>query len=162
MAIVTIRSDSGAQESNICHCFCFFPFYLAWSDGTGCLILFSECWVSSQLFHSPLSSLLVVRTGEHRSKVQGSLVGPVLRVWCQDTWQVTLSRGLLTSWPGRTADYRWTCLRSSRHSFAQTARGVPCSHLQKAQCRENGSYCLPKSLPLIPAGTKWPRLDLIS
>ena len=26
----------GAQEKKICHCFYFFPFYLPWSDVTGC------------------------------------------------------------------------------------------------------------------------------
>ena len=36
MAAVTVRSDFGAQENKICHCFHFFPFYLPWSDGTGC------------------------------------------------------------------------------------------------------------------------------
>ena len=44
MASVNVHSDLGAQESKICHCFHFSPFYLPWSD-----------WVSSQLFHSPLS-----------------------------------------------------------------------------------------------------------
>ena len=35
----------------VCHCF---PIYLPWSDGTRCHDLcFFECWVSSQLFHSP-------------------------------------------------------------------------------------------------------------
>ena len=34
----------------------FLPFYLSWSDGTRCHDLhFFECWVLSQLFHSPLS-----------------------------------------------------------------------------------------------------------
>ena len=36
MATVTICSDFGAQDNKICHCFHFFPFYLPWSDGTGC------------------------------------------------------------------------------------------------------------------------------
>ena len=49
MAAVTICSDFGAQENNVCHCF---PIYLPWSDGTGCRF---ECWVLSQLFHSLLS-----------------------------------------------------------------------------------------------------------
>ena len=31
MAAVTVRSDFGAQENKICHCFHFFPFYLPWS-----------------------------------------------------------------------------------------------------------------------------------
>ena len=35
-AAVTICSDFGAQENKICHCFHFCPFYLPWSDGTGC------------------------------------------------------------------------------------------------------------------------------
>ena len=36
MAAVTVHCDFGAQEEKICHCFYFFPFYLPWSDGTGC------------------------------------------------------------------------------------------------------------------------------
>jgi len=36
MAAVTIHSDFGAQEEEICHCFCIFPFYLPLSDGTRC------------------------------------------------------------------------------------------------------------------------------
>ena len=36
VAPVTVRSDFGAQEKRICHCFYFFPFCLPWSDGTGC------------------------------------------------------------------------------------------------------------------------------
>ena len=56
MAAVTICSDFGAQENQICHCFHCFPIYLPWSDGTGCHHLsFFECWILSQFFHSPLS-----------------------------------------------------------------------------------------------------------
>ena len=54
---VTIHSDFEAQENKVCHCFHCFP-YLSWCDGTGCLdfsFLNVECWVLSQLFHSPLS-----------------------------------------------------------------------------------------------------------
>ena len=36
MAAVTVHSDFGAQESEICHCFHFFPFYLPLSDGASC------------------------------------------------------------------------------------------------------------------------------
>ena len=36
MAAVTVHSDFGAQENKICQCFHFFPFYLSWSDRTGC------------------------------------------------------------------------------------------------------------------------------
>ena len=36
MAAVTVCGDFGAQENKICHCFHFHPFYLPWSDGTGC------------------------------------------------------------------------------------------------------------------------------
>ena len=36
MAAVTICSDFGAQENEVCHCFHCFPIYLSWSDGTGC------------------------------------------------------------------------------------------------------------------------------
>ena len=63
MAAVTICSDFGVQENKIGHivllvnkiCFHFFPIYLPWSDGTGChWSSFFECWVLSQLLHSPL------------------------------------------------------------------------------------------------------------
>ena len=33
MSFVTVRSDFGAQENKICHCFHPFPIYLPWSDG---------------------------------------------------------------------------------------------------------------------------------
>ena len=36
MAAVTISSDFGAQENKICYCVHSFPFYLPWSEGTGC------------------------------------------------------------------------------------------------------------------------------
>ena len=36
MIAVTICGDFGAQENKICHCFCCFPIYLPWSDGTRC------------------------------------------------------------------------------------------------------------------------------
>ena len=36
MAAVTISSDFAAQEEEICHYFLLSPFYLPWSDGTGC------------------------------------------------------------------------------------------------------------------------------
>ena len=58
MAEVTFYSNFGAQENKVCHCFHFSPIYLPWSDGTRCHDLsFFECWVLSQLFHSPLSPL---------------------------------------------------------------------------------------------------------
>ena len=44
----------------VCHCFHCFPIYFPWSDGTRWhdpWSLFFECWVLSQLFHSPLSLL---------------------------------------------------------------------------------------------------------
>ena len=60
MAAVTICSDFGAPQNKVWHCFHSFPIYFPWSDGTRCRDLcrflpFSECWVLSQLFHSPLS-----------------------------------------------------------------------------------------------------------
>ena len=36
MAAVTICSNFGAQENEVCHCFHCFPIYLPWSDGTRC------------------------------------------------------------------------------------------------------------------------------
>ena len=53
MAAVTICSDFGALKYKVCHFFHCFSIYLQWSDGTGCHdLIFSECWVLSQLFHS--------------------------------------------------------------------------------------------------------------
>ena len=43
-------------QNKVCHCFHCFPINLPWSDGTSIpWSSFSECWVLSQLFHSPLS-----------------------------------------------------------------------------------------------------------
>ena len=42
-------------QNKVSHCFHCFHIYLPWSDGTRCHEQFSECWVLSQLFHSPLS-----------------------------------------------------------------------------------------------------------
>ena len=36
MAAITICSDFGAPKNKVSHCFRCFPFYLPWSDGTGC------------------------------------------------------------------------------------------------------------------------------
>ena len=57
MAAVAICSDSGAQGNEICHVSIVSPPIC--HDGTGChdLTVF-ECWVLSQLFHSPLSPSL--------------------------------------------------------------------------------------------------------
>ena len=35
MALVTVHSDSGAQENIVSHCFHCIPIYLPWGDGTG-------------------------------------------------------------------------------------------------------------------------------
>ena len=56
MAAVTICSDFGAQKNKVWHRFHCFPIYFPRSDVTRFLeFKFSECWVLSQLFHSPLS-----------------------------------------------------------------------------------------------------------
>ena len=53
MAAVTICSDLGAPKNKVSHCF---HIYLPWSDGAKWDdTKFCECWVLSQLFHSPLS-----------------------------------------------------------------------------------------------------------
>ena len=36
MAAVTICSDFGAPQNKVWHCFCCFPIYFSWSDGTRC------------------------------------------------------------------------------------------------------------------------------
>ena len=53
---VTIRSNFGAQENKICHCFHCFPIFLSSGDGTRCHNLsFLNVEFLSQIFHSPLS-----------------------------------------------------------------------------------------------------------
>ena len=61
VAVVTVHRDFRAPQNKICYCFHFFPhlFAVMWwdlSDGMPQSSLF-KCWVLSQLFHSPLSSL---------------------------------------------------------------------------------------------------------
>ena len=61
LLIAWLQSPSaviGAQESKICHCFCFFPFYLPWSDGTGCHDL--VFWMLSFKPAFSLSSLTLI------------------------------------------------------------------------------------------------------
>ena len=56
MAAFAICNDFGAQENKICHYFQFFPFYLPWSDGTGCHnISFLKVEFQARFFYSPLS-----------------------------------------------------------------------------------------------------------
>ena len=56
MAAVTIWSDFGAQENNVCHSFHFFPhlFAMKWWDRMPSSLFF-DCWVLSQLSHPSLS-----------------------------------------------------------------------------------------------------------
>ena len=59
MAAVTVCSDFEAQENKIWHCFHFFPFYLPWSDGTGCHdIVF---WMLSLMLAFSLSSFTFIK-----------------------------------------------------------------------------------------------------
>ena len=55
MAVITICSDFGAQENKVWHLFPLFPhlFPMKWWDQMP-WSSFSECWILSQLFHSPL------------------------------------------------------------------------------------------------------------
>ena len=56
VAAVTICSDFGAPQNKVSHCFHCFPilFAMKWWDQMPWSSFF-ECWVLSQLFHSPLS-----------------------------------------------------------------------------------------------------------
>ena len=54
MAAVTVCSDLGIQESKVCHCF-ISPFICHEVMGPDAMIFIFECWVLSQIFHSPLS-----------------------------------------------------------------------------------------------------------
>ena len=55
MAAVTVHSDFGAKGNKICHCFHFSPSSCHEMMGLDAMMFF-ECWVLSQLFHSPLLS----------------------------------------------------------------------------------------------------------
>ena len=61
MAAVTVRSDFGAQESKVCHCFHLFSIYLPWSDGTRCRDL-SVWMLSFKLAFSRSSSTFIEDT----------------------------------------------------------------------------------------------------
>ena len=39
IAALAIHRDFRAQEEEMCHCFHITPFYLPWSNGSGCLII---------------------------------------------------------------------------------------------------------------------------
>ena len=54
MAALTIRSDFGAQENEICYCFHFFLIYLLWSDGTRCHDL---SFLNVEFYASPFTLL---------------------------------------------------------------------------------------------------------
>ena len=55
MAAVTTCSESGAQENKFCHCFRCFPSICHEVMGQDVMVFVFQCWVLSQLFHSPLS-----------------------------------------------------------------------------------------------------------
>ena len=59
MAAVTVHSDFGGQGNKICHCIHFFPFYLPWSDRTGCHYLIF--WMLSFKPAFSLSSLTLIK-----------------------------------------------------------------------------------------------------
>ena len=55
MAAVSISSDFRAPQNKMCHCFHFFPFYLLWSDRTGCHDLFQDLSYLSMSFKPAFS-----------------------------------------------------------------------------------------------------------
>ena len=59
LAVVTVCSDSGAQENKICHCFHFSPFYFPWNNGTRCLTL--VFWMLSFKPAFSLSSFILIK-----------------------------------------------------------------------------------------------------
>ena len=61
MAAVTIHSDFGAQENKTSHCFYCFPSVCHEVLGPDAMILVFECWILSQLFHSPSSFTFIKR-----------------------------------------------------------------------------------------------------
>ena len=63
MAALTISSDFGAQEEEICHYFHLFPFYLPWSNGARCHNL--SCFLFLIFSFKPalsLSSFTLIKT----------------------------------------------------------------------------------------------------
>ena len=59
MAAVTICSDSGAKKNKVWHCFCCFPIFVPWSDGTGYVIF--VIWMSSFKSAFSLPSLTFIK-----------------------------------------------------------------------------------------------------
>ena len=140
---VTVCSDSGAQENKICHCFHFFPFYLPWSDATGChdLSFFKAEFQASffTLFFHP-----------HQEGLQF----PSKEEWIKNLWYIyneifssaqSLSRVQLFATPWRAARQASLFITNSRSSlklmFVKLV--MPSSHLML--CRP--LLLLPQSLP---------------
>ena len=73
MAAVSICSDFRAQEEEICHYFHLFPFYLPWSNGTGCHDLSFFLIFSFKLALS-LSSFTLIKRLFSSSSLSGSRV----------------------------------------------------------------------------------------
>ena len=71
MAVVTIYSDFGAPQNEVCHCFHCFPIYLSWSDETGCHDL--SFWMLSFKPTFSLSSFTFINrlfsSSSHSSKI---------------------------------------------------------------------------------------------
>ena len=115
MAAVTVRSDFGAQENKICHWFHFFPFYLPWSDGTGCHDLsFFNGEFQSSLNRLSGSAALLWWGGLHNSS----------NLWampCRATWdrQVTVKSSDKT-WStggGNDNQLQYSCLENPMTSM---------------------------------------------
>ena len=77
-AAVTIYSDFGVQENEVCHCFHCLPIYLPLSDGTGCddlsclnvkptFLLFFFTFIKRFFSFSSLSAIRVVSSVYLRS-----------------------------------------------------------------------------------------------
>ena len=158
MAAVTIRSDFGAKENKICHCFHFFPFYLPWSDGTGwqnlsCFLFFfflmlrfkpafsltSFTFIKSLFSFSSLSAIRVVSSAYLRVLIHTCLKsGPNVSVLAQ--LPAGLFRVRVTT-VHRQGELSFVCTRK-RHQRSKAADLSPEAGGRKLQARCKRVSCM--------------------
>ena len=89
MAVVTICSDSEAQENKVCQHFHCFPNYLPWSDGTGCHDL-HFFWMLSFKPAFSLSFFNLIKRLFSSSSISAIRVtsSAYLRLFSQQSWKI--------------------------------------------------------------------------
>ena len=104
MATVTICSDFGAWENKVCHCFCFLPIDLPWSDGMTCHDL--SFWMLNFKPTFSLSSFIFIKR-----LFSSSSVSVYLRLL------VFLPVFLIPACASSRPDFTWKCNRDEQISL---------------------------------------------